>query len=100
MANYPLSHLATWIDGEMVCTDHGKFERRGIVRHSKTGKLVTVKADVADTFFSIPATTQNEHGYVSVVDLGDYGTELHFRPHTEQKQSPAAYRREVRKAYK
>lgn len=96
MPVHPLTQGATWLEGEMWCTDYGQFRRRGLVRHSGTKELVRVRADVADTFFSIPATTDTEHGYVTGADSG----ELEFRPHTSQEQTPAQFRKELRKAYK
>lgn len=84
----------TWIDAEMVCSDIGQFRRRGKVRHCKTGQLVSVLGAIPDTYFSIPATTKTEHGYVTSADDGA----LEFRPHTEQTQSPAEYRKEYRRA--
>lgn len=94
------THNSTWVESEMLCSDHGKFERRGLVRHSKTNQLIRVRADVPDTYFSMPATTKTEHGFVTCVDLDEYGIELHFIPHTDQWQSPAQFRKETRKAYR
>ena len=96
MAIHPLIMGATWVEGEMWCTDYGQFRRRGLVRHSVTKALVRVRCDVPDTYFSIPATTDTEHGYVTTADSG----ELEFRPHTTQDQTPAEFRKETRKAYK
>ncbi len=97
MQSSPLVKGDTWIESEMFCSDHGKFERKGIVRHAKTGQLVRVRLDIADTWFSIPATTATEHGYVT----GDTDTgELQFRPHTEQSVSPSQFRKDTRKAYR
>ena len=88
----------TWLEGEMWNTDYGQFRRRGLVRHAKqSGVLVKVRCDVPDTYFSIPATTDTEHGYVTVNN--DTG-ELEFRPHTDQaKMTPAQFRKSVKKAY-
>jgi len=91
-----LTHGETWLEGEEWNRDYGQFNRRGLVRHRKTGELVRVRADVPDTFFSIPATTETEHGFVTGNDKG----ELEFRPHTEQNQTPAEYRKKVKQAYK
>lgn len=90
----------TVIESETLCTDYGRFERRGVVRHEKTSALVDVRLDVADTYFSIPATTARESGFVTVRDFGEYGADLVFVPHTAQNQTPAEYRRSVRAAYK
>lgn len=95
-----LTHNSTWVESEMLCSDYGKFERRGLVRHSKTGQLIKVRADVPDTYFSMPATTKNEHGCITRVDLDEYGIELYFFPHRDQGQTPAQFRKETRKAYK
>jgi len=97
MAITPVTMGATWVEGEMMCTDYGQFKRRGLVRHAKTKELVRVQCDIPDTFFSIPATTTTEHGYVTG---NDDTKEFEFRPHTEQKQTPAEYRKKVRRAYK
>ena len=91
---------STWVESEMLCTDHGKFERRGLVRHTQTDELVKVRVDVPDTYFSAPATTKTEHGYMTVIDLKEYGVELHFIPHTDQNQSPSNFLKETRKAYR
>jgi hypothetical protein len=48
---------------------------------------------IPDTFFSIPATTKEQHGYVTGRDDG----ELEFRPHTDQSQSPAEFRKQYKK---
>lgn len=92
----------TWIDSEEVQTDYGQFRRRGLVIHSRTKELVKVRMDMADTVFSIPATTDTEHGYVTTFVHGDNAEleDFEFRPHTEQTQTPAEYRRSMRRAYK
>ena len=101
MPAHPLIHGATWIESEMIQTDYGQFRRRGLVRHEKTEQLVRVRADIADTYFSIPATTDREHGYVTLRDCGEYGSDLVFVPHTyKTTQTPAEFRKETRKAYK
>ena len=84
-----------------MCSDYGKFERRGLVRHAKTGALVRVRMDIPDTYFSIPATTETEHGYVTTKELATLDqTEWEFRPHTEQTQTPAQFRKATKQAYK
>lgn len=83
----------TSIDLEEKCRDYGTFARKAKAFHSKTGELVTCRADIADTFFSIPATTETEHGYVTIRNDG----ELEFRPHTEQSETPAEYRKQYKK---
>lgn len=83
----------TWIDREEVCRDIGQFNRRATVFHISTGKLVNCRAAIPDTFFSIPATTATEHGYITGRDDG----ELEFRPHTDQTKTPAEFRKEYRK---
>ena len=85
----------TWIEGEEWNTDYGQFRRRGLVRHSNTKELVKVRVDVPDTYFSIPSTTDEEHGYVTSTD-----DEFEFRPHTDQTMSPVEFRKDVKKAYK
>lgn len=87
------SHLMS----EDVQTDYGQFRRKGKVFHKNTGKLVSVRADIADTYFSIPAVTATEHGFISV---NEDTNELQFTPHTEQTQTPAEYRKSLKKAYK
>ena len=84
----------TYIDPEEKCKDYGYFSRRAKVFHCKTNELVICQASISDTFFSIPATTKDEHGYIAVRDDG----ELEFRPHTDQSnQSPAEYRKQYKK---
>lgn len=85
----------TWIEGEEMCSDYGQFRRRGLVRHRDTKKLVRVRLDIPDTYFSIPATTTSQHGYVTQSEGS-----LEFCPHTEQNQTPAEYRRSVRQSYR
>jgi hypothetical protein len=95
----PVKAGSTWIEGEMWCTDYGQFKRRGLVRHEKTKELVKVRCDIPDTFFSIPATTETEHGFVFV--MGGAEEEFEFCPHTDQKgMTPAEYRKSVKKSYK
>lgn len=89
----PVIQKDTWIEGEMWCTDYGQFRRRGLVRHSKTGELVKCRLDIPDTVFSIPATTDTEHGYVTGNDNGEF----EFRPHTDQSASPVQFRKNYRK---
>ncbi len=91
----PVRQGDTWIEGEMMCTDYGQFRRRGLVRHSVSGELVRVRCDIPDTYFSIPATTATEHGYVTGTETG-----FEFRPHADQTESPVQYRAGVRKAYR
>jgi len=85
----------TWVEGEMMNLDYGQFRRRGLVLHSKTLQLVKVRIDVPDTYFSAPATTENEHGYVTSNDKGEF----EFRPHTSQQGSPKEFRKELRRNY-
>ena len=88
--------MKTHLMPEDVQNSYGQFRRKGAVFHRDTGKLVSVRADIADTWFSIPATTATEHGFVSInTDSG----ELQFIPHTEQTQTPAEYRKSVKKSY-
>lgn len=93
-ANKPVRK--TRIDPEEVQTDYGQFRRKGGCYHHKTGELVKVRADIADTWFSIPATTETETGYVTSRD----DKELEFRPHTTQDETPEEFRKRIRKAYK
>lgn len=86
----------TSIDPEEKCRDIGQFRRKATVYHSKTGELVTCQAAIPDTFFSIPATTKTEHGYITGRDDG----ELEFRPHTDQTMTPVEYRKDYRKQCK
>ena len=92
----PVLMGTTWIEGEEWNTDYGQFQRRGLVRHSVTKELVKVRLDVPDTYFSIPATTDTEHGYVTSTE-----TEFEFRPHTDQKgMTPVEFRKSVKNYYK
>lgn len=86
----------TFIDPEEKCKDIGHFTRNALVYHSiRTGGLVKCKATIPDTFFSIPATTNEEHGYITSRNDG----ELEFRPHTDQsKETPAQFRKNYKKA--
>ena len=86
----------TWIEAEEACTDYGQFKRRARAIHEKTNELVDCRADIPDTYFSIPATTKTEHGFITSRD----GGELVFIPHTEQTQTPAEFRKATKKAYK
>lgn len=80
----------TKIDPEEVQSDYGQFRRKATVFYYKTENLVKCRADIPDTFFSIPATTETEHGFIGIREDG----ELEFRPHTNQAdESPAAYRK-------
>ena len=93
---HPLIVGDTCIESEELCTGYGKFERKGEVRHRMSGELVRVRADLSDTWFSIPATTATEHGFVLLSCLG--GEEMVFIPHTNQlDETPAQYRARCRK---
>ena len=83
----------TSIDREEVQNDYGQFRRKVVAFHKDTGELVKCRADIPDTFFSIPATTKDQHGYITGRDDG----ELEFRPHTNQTQTPAAFRNQYKK---
>lgn len=91
----PLVAGPTWLESEQVQSDYGQFQRRGLVRHVYSRRLVRVWADIPDTYFSIPATTQKESGYVSNDE-----DELVFTPYEDQSQTPAEFRKEVKGAYK
>jgi hypothetical protein len=94
----PLIVGDTCIESEELCTDYGKFERKGEVRHKVSHELVLVRADLPDTWFSIPATTTTEHGYVTAQEEVDGRRELVFIPHTNQlDETPAQYRARCRK---
>ena len=83
----------TSIEPEEKCRDYGQFNRKATVFRSVTGELVKCQAAIPDTFFTIPATTKMEHGYITVRDDG----ELEFRPHTSQIISPAEWRKQYKK---
>jgi len=101
MIAHPIENGVTCLESECLCTYHGKFERKGVVRHKISQELIRVRADVADTWFSIPATTATEHGFIVVKDDRSDNKELTFIPHTDQlKETPAQYRSRIRKAYK
>jgi hypothetical protein len=93
MAVHPVKLGKTWIEGELWCTEYGQFSRRGLVRHSTTGELIKVRCDIPDTYFSMPATSRNQHGYVTSND----NKEFEFRPHTDQIQSPKDFRKQYKK---
>jgi hypothetical protein len=87
----------TFIDREEKCTKIGQFSRKSKAFHSKTNQLVICMATIPDTFFSIPATTEDEHGYIGLRDDG----ELEFRPHTDQGGiTPDQYRKNYKKGCK
>ena len=83
----------TFVDPEEKCSDYGQFRRKFKAFHEETGELVIGMATIPDTFFSIPATTKEQHGYVTGRDDG----ELEFRPHTDQSQSPVEFRKQYKK---
>ena len=84
----------TRIDPEERCRDFGQFRRQGTVFHRNSGALIRVAADIPDTFFSIPAVTKTEHGFVTCRN----DEELEFVPHTNQRQMTiAAYRKRCRR---
>jgi hypothetical protein len=93
---FPVKDGQTWIDPEEVQTDYGQFRRNALVYHKVTGELIKCRADIPDTFFSIPATTKTECGYISAREDGEF----EFRPYTEQTQTPVEYRKTVKRAYK
>jgi len=78
----------TWVEPEDCCTDYGQFRRKFRAYHKNTRCIVTGKADVADTFFSIPATTKAEHGFLT----NDDGL-LVFYPHDDQTETPSDWRK-------
>lgn len=92
----PLVAGPTWLESEQVQSDYGQFQRRGLVRHAVSGKLIRVWADIPDTYFSAPATTEKESGYL----LAANGEEIIFMPYEDQSQTPAEFRKEVKGAYK
>ena len=100
MTAHPMRAGETCLESETLCSDYGQFARRGLVRHEKTRELVRVRADIPDTWFSIPATTKNEHGFVTSRENENGEAELLFVPHTEQTKNPAQFRKETRAAYK
>ena len=91
-----LGEGGTWVEAEAACTDYGQFRRNAVAKHQTSGKLVACRADIPDTYFSIPATTKTEHGYLTFND----SKELEFRPHTTQDQTPAEFRKATKEAYK
>ena len=50
------------------CSDYGQFRREFVALHDKTGAVVRGRADIPDTHFSIPATTDHEHGFLMIND--------------------------------
>ena len=99
MTAHPLIVGDTCMESDELCTDYGKFERKGEVRHKVSRELIRVRADLADTWFSIPATSDIEHGYVTAQENPDgIRGELVFIPHTNQlDETPAQYRARCRK---
>lgn len=97
MAVLPTILGSTWIEGEMMCSDVGQFRRRAYVIHKQTGQLVLCTATIPDTYFSIPATTKTETGYITSEEV-DAVNRFVFVPHTEQNETPAAFRKAYRKA--
>jgi hypothetical protein len=98
MTAHPLIVGDTCMESDEFCTDYGKFERKGEVRHKVSRELIRVRADLSDTWFSIPATTTTEHGYVTAQEEVDSRQELVFIPHTNQlDETPAQYRARWRK---
>lgn len=85
----------TWIEGEMWCTDYGQFRRRALARHKKTNELVLCHADIPDTYFSIPACTESEHGYITSSETG-----FEFNPDLDQSQPIKQWKKQYRKVYK
>lgn len=49
----------TWLDHEEECTDYDQFARKGVAildqGEAESEELVDVRADIPDTFFTIPA---------------------------------------------
>lgn len=92
----------TWIEGEMWCTDYGQFRRRALVYHKDTDQLVSCKADVPDTFFSIPAYTKTEHGFITCREEPDTNkpTGFVFNPDKDQSQSVKDWKKEYKKCYR
>lgn len=99
MAAFPITAGPTWLDSEVVQSDYAQFRRRGIVRHALTNALIPIWADMPDTYFSTPAITKNEAGYISITECRpDYGDYLTFHPYKDKK--PGELKKELRKAYK
>ena len=88
--------MKTHLMSEDVQNNYGQFRRKGKVFYRKTEKLISVRADIADTWFSIPATTASEHGFVSI---NTESGEFQFIPHMDQTQTPSDYRKSVKKAH-
>lgn len=100
MIAHPMRAGETCLESESLCSDYGQFHRKGLVRHEKTRELVRVRADIPDTWFSIPATTESEHGFITSREDAAGAAELLFIPHTEQTQTPTQFRKATRAAYK
>ena len=86
--------MITSVDPEEKQTDYAQFRRRFKAYHAGTGHLVSGKADIPDTWFSIPAVTKQECGYLTFREDG----ELEFRPYTNQQQNPQDYVKQQRRA--
>lgn len=91
----------TWIDPEERCCDIHNFSRQAMALHHETGELLRCKATINDTWFSTPATTDTQHGYITGAGSED-GKErwLEFRPHTDQTMTPAQWRRDYKRRCK
>lgn len=91
----PIIQGDTWIEGEMWNTDYGQFKRRAVVRHRFTNQLVFCHADVPDTYFSILAYTNKEHGFITTSETG-----FLFHPDNDQSRSIKDWKKELRDCYK
>jgi hypothetical protein len=100
MVSHPMRAGLTCIESEYLCSGYGQFARRGLVRHEKTRELVRVSLDIPDTWFSIPAVTKTEHGFITSREDESGAAELLFVPHTDQTRTPAQFRKDVRASYK
>lgn len=87
----------TWIDSEDIQTDYGQFRRRFVAYLEDLVKPVVGRADIPDTYFSIPATVENSggikaaKGYVTIKQGA-----LVFVPYADQTESPKEFRKRIK----
>lgn len=69
----------TFLRDEEVCYPDGKMRRKGAAIHAESGRLVAVRAGIADTYFTVPARSGKERGFLTVEEDGE-GRFIVFHP--------------------
>ena len=87
--------LETFLEDEEKCKEVFSFSRKFSAFHSQTKRKVKGSATIADTYFTIPATTATQYGFLSSRADG----ELEFTPFSVQLVTPKEFQKQYKKSY-